>query len=407
MIVLGTAGHIDHGKSAIVRRLTGTDPDRLPEEKSRGMTIDLGFAFYHTPNEETIALVDVPGHERFVKNMIAGAGGIEGVMLVIAADDGWMPQSEEHFQIVRLLGVRRGLVVINKIDLVEPDWLTLLESEIRQKTVGSFLEDAPIFRVSAQTGDGFDELSDYLNTLPEHYAVDRYRRMARLYIDRSFVRPGMGGVVTGTLRGGNLAVGQPVSIWPEKKRARVRTLQSQNHDLQEAHPGQRTAVSFTGVEKESLVRGGVVSDFMDLEYFSQNPVLALTVELLKASPVSLTNRRRLTLLIGTTELDGDIRLLTDRSIEPGGKGVVFFRPDAPGLALVGDSGIVRLPSPMVTVGGARVLDHLSQYPRKRHHDRYAYLLTRNTDSTESTILTELTKMVLAPTGWLSTVRQLF
>jgi selenocysteine-specific elongation factor len=396
MIVLGTAGHIDHGKSAIVRRLTGTDPDRLPEEQSRGMTIDLGFAFYHTPQNDTIALVDVPGHERFVKNMIAGAGGIEGVMLVIAADDGWMPQSEEHFQIVRLLGVRHGLIVINKIDLVETDWLTLLESDIRQRVAGTFLEEAPIFRVSAQTGTGFDALTDHLNTLPTAFAVERRRRMTRLYIDRSFVRPGMGGVVTGTLRGGSLTVGQTVTIWPSLKKARVRTLQSQNRDLTEALHGQRTAVSFTGLEKEALVRGGVVSDYADLAFFRQHPVLALAVDVLKSAPVTLTDRRRLTLMIGTTELDGDIRILSARSIEPGGRGIVFFRPDQPGLAMVGDAGIVRLPSPAVTIGGARVLDHLPNYPRKKHHDRFAYLQERRIDEVPSVITTELQKQVLAP-----------
>ena len=396
MIVLGTAGHIDHGKSAIVRRLTGTDPDRLPEEQSRGMTIDLGFAFYHTPNDDTIALVDVPGHERFVKNMIAGAGGIEGVMLVVAADDGWMPQSEEHFQIVRLLGVRRGLVVINKIDLVESDWLALLENEVRQKVAGSFLDGAPVFKVSAQNGAGFEALSSHLNTLPEEYRADRRRRMARLSIDRSFVRPGMGGVVTGTLRGGSLSVGQAVSIWPSMKKAKVRTLQSQNNDLETAEPGQRTAVSFTGIEKEALLRGGVVSDCLDLNHFARKPVLALSIEMLKNAPVKLTDRRRLTLLVGTTELAGDIRLLSGRSIDPGEKGVAFFRPESPGLVLVGDSGIVRLPSPMVTIGGAQVLDHLPQYPRKKHHDRYSYLLDRHLDSPESIIRSELQKLVLSP-----------
>ena len=168
MIVIGTAGHIDHGKSSIVRRLTGTDPDRLPEEQARGMTIDLGFAFYRTPDNDDIAFVDVPGHERFVKNMIAGAGGIDAVMMAVAADDGWMPQSEEHFQICRLLGVRHGFIVINKVDLAEPDWVELLEQEIRAKVAGSFLAEAPVFRVSAETGSGFDKLADHLTPEADH-----------------------------------------------------------------------------------------------------------------------------------------------------------------------------------------------------------------------------------------------
>ncbi|MFQ6008847.1 MAG: selenocysteine-specific translation elongation factor, partial [Candidatus Zixiibacteriota bacterium] len=256
MIVVGTAGHIDHGKSSIIKRLTGTDPDRLPEEKARGMTIDLGFAFYRTTSDEEIAFVDVPGHERFVKNMIAGAGGIDVVMLVIAADDGWMPQSQEHFQIVRLLGIRNGFIVINKIDLVQNDWLELLQQDIRTKVKGSFLEDAPILMVSAETGEGFEQLQNYLNSLPKKIAVARDIGKARLFIDRSFVRPGIGGVVTGTLRGGSLSVGQTVSVWPSMATGKIRSLQSNNQDVHTAHPGQRTAVSFTGIDKEQLRRGG-------------------------------------------------------------------------------------------------------------------------------------------------------
>ncbi|MEW5995900.1 MAG: GTP-binding protein, partial [Candidatus Zixiibacteriota bacterium] len=191
MLVVGTAGHIDHGKSAIIKRLTGTDPDRLPEEKARGMTIDLGFAFYKTPEGNEIAFVDVPGHERFVRNMIAGVGGIDIAMLVIAADDGWMPQSQEHFQIIRLLGIRDGFTVINKIDLVEKDWLDLLEQEIREKVHGTFLSDAPVFRVSAETGEGFESLRDYLDRLPHRAAARKNVGKARLFIDRSFVRPGI------------------------------------------------------------------------------------------------------------------------------------------------------------------------------------------------------------------------
>ena len=231
MLVIGTAGHIDHGKSAIVKRLTGTDPDRLPEEKDRGMTIDLGFAFRDAADGERLAFVDVPGHERFVKNMVAGAGGIDAVMLVVAADDGWMPQSREHFQIVRLLGIRHGLVVINKIDLVESDWLELLEDDIRQKTAGSFLADAPIFRVSAVSGEGIEALAAHLDALPAMISAQRDIGKARLNIDRSFVLPGIGGVVTGTLRGGSLSVGQAVSIWPKRATGKIRSFRANNEEV--------------------------------------------------------------------------------------------------------------------------------------------------------------------------------
>lgn len=398
MIVIGTAGHIDHGKSSIVKRLTGTDPDRLPEEKARGMTIDLGFAFYRTTSGEEIALVDVPGHERFVKNMIAGAGGIDSVMLVVAADDGWMPQSEEHFQITRLLGVRHGLIVINKCDLAVPDWLELLEQEMREKTAGSFLHDAPFFRVSAQTGYGFDRLGEYLNDLPKQLPSRKNLGKARLAVDRSFVRPGMGGVVTGTLRGGNLQVGQAVGVWPAMVTGKVRTLQSAGQEVQIAAPGQRTAVSFTGIEREQLVRGGVISDRTDLTYFRDNPLLVLSVELLAHAAVPLIDRRRALLIVGTTEAEGEVRLLDRKALEPSETGLVFFKPNEPVYALVGDRFVLRLPTPMVTLGGGTVLDHLPTLPRRRDLERYAYLNKRLSFTLESLVLSELEKQVLALRG---------
>ncbi len=397
MIVIGTAGHIDHGKSAIVRRLTGTDPDRLPEEKNRGMTIDLGFAFYTTPSDDEIAFVDVPGHERFVKNMIAGAGGTDAVMLVIAADDGWMPQSQEHFQIVKLLGVQQGFIVINKIDLVEPDWLELLEQEIRDQVAKSFLADAPIFRVSAQTGEGFDSLVAYLNELPAKLAARKDIGKARLYIDRSFIRPGIGGVVTGTLRGGRLSVGQPVGIWPSRTTGKIRSLQTHNDEVSEVTPGHRTAASFSGVDKEKLVRGGVISDRTDLSYFADNPVLALEVRLIPESPISLSDRRKVLLIVGTTEMEGEIRLYDRKELKPAEEGIVFFRPEEPVYTLVGDHFIIRLITPMETLGGGRVLDHLPRLPRRKNYDRYSYLTDRKSDDLENLVKSELRKQTLVRT----------
>lgn len=394
MIVVGTAGHIDHGKSAIVKRLTGADPDRLPEEKVRGMTIDLGFAFYQTTSGEDIAFVDVPGHERFVKNMIAGAGGIDIAMLVVAADDGWMPQSQEHFQIVRLLGINSGFVVINKIDLVENDWLELLKQDIQEKVKGSFLAKAPIFMVSAETGDGFESLCNYLNDLPRQVSGQKDIGKTRLYIDRSFVRPGIGGVVTGTLRGGVMTVGQLVSVWPSMSTGKIRSLQSNNQDVQKAVPGQRTAVSFTGIDKDLLIRGGVISDRLDLSFFRQRPVLALSVELIGDAPVALVDRRRILLMTGTTEMEGEIRLLNHKEIKPDEKGIIFFKPDEPVYCLVGDHFVIRLPTPMVTLGGGRVLDHLERFPRRRQASFYDYLKQRLSGSVSDLIISELQKKVI-------------
>ncbi len=395
MLIVGTAGHIDHGKSSIVLRLTDVDPDRLPEEKSRGMTIDLGFAFYDTPMGETVGFVDVPGHERFVKNMIAGAGGIDTVMLVVAADDGWMPQSQEHFQVVRLLGVQHGFVVVNKCDLVDDDWLDLLVEEVKDKVSGSFLDSAPIFRVSAATGQGFEDLRAYLDTLPDKLAGRADIGKPRLYIDRSFVRPGMGGVVTGTLRGGRFALGQNVTVWPSGQSGKIRALQTNNRDVDRAFPGQRTAMGFTGIDKEELVRGGVVLPAQSLEFYRENPVLAVDMELVSEAIVAVKNRRRLLLIIGTTEMEGEARLYGAREqLQPGERGIVFFKPDEPVYSLIGDPFIARLPTPMVTIGGGRVLDHLPHFPRRRHMARFAYLEQRRDLTAESLVASEVRHRVV-------------
>lgn len=396
MIVIGTAGHIDHGKSAIVKRLTGTDPDRLPEEKSRQLTIDLGFAFRPLQDGSTVAFVDVPGHERFVKNMIAGAGGIDAVMLVIAADDGWMPQSEEHFQVVRLLGIERGLIVINKCDLADPEWVDLLEEDIREKVADSFLAEAPLFRVSAQTGDGFDRLAEYVDSLPSKITTERDIGKPRLYIDRSFVLLGIGGVVTGTLRGGKLGVGQNVTVWPGRHEGKVRSLRANDAEVDIAHPGQRTAASFSGIEKENLHRGGVVTARIDQDYFADRPVLALSAKLISEAVVPLENRRRVVVLIGTSEAEGELRILNRESVQPGERGIVLFVPDEPTLGLVGERYIMRLPTPMVTLGGGRILDHLRRLPRRKDYGAYRYLIERSDWSLANLVITELQKVLLAP-----------
>ena len=394
MIVVGTAGHIDHGKSAIVQRLTGTNPDRLPEEKARGMTIDLGFAFKKTNSGEDIAFVDVPGHERFVKNMIAGVGGIDVVMLVVAADDGWMPQSEEHFQIIRMLGVKSGLIVINKIDLVEPDWLSLLQEEIKQKVSGSVLEKAPLFEVSAVTGEGFDLLENYLMSIDEKLSSKQNTNISRLYIDRSFVRQGIGQVGTGTLKGGTLSSGQTVLLFPANIKGKIRSLQSQGKEVDTAYPGFRTAISVTGADKKDIVRGGVITSEVDLDFYRYNPVLSLSVDLLKNSPVKLTDRRRILLLTGTTEVEGEIRLFDKKTINPSETGILFFKPDRPIYSLIGDRYIMRLPTPMITIGGGKVLDYNKEFPKKREYENYQFLHKRISDDVNDLIQSELDKLTL-------------
>ncbi|MDZ4722767.1 MAG: selenocysteine-specific translation elongation factor [candidate division Zixibacteria bacterium] len=396
MIIIGTAGHIDHGKSSIVKRLTGTDPDRLPEEKARGMTIDLGFAFYSTSHGDDIAFVDVPGHERFVKNMIAGAGGIDVVMLVIAADDGWMPQSQEHFQIIRLLGIEQGIIIINKIDLAQNEWIDLLEKEVREKTAGSPLANVPIFRVSAATGEGFDPLIKFLNNLPAMIKQKDDIGKARLAIDRSFIQTGIGGVVTGTLRGGTLTQGQMVTVWPSGESGKIRSLQSMGYDADRVTPGTRVAVSLGGIDKVNLTRGGGVSDRADLSYFKENPVLALHMEMTVDALLELEDRRRALLLIGTSESKGEVRIFDAEALKPGESGIIFFRPDEPMYTLVGDHFILRLATPMITLGGGQVLDHFSVFPRRKELENLSYLKSRADFTTQSLILSELEKSIMTP-----------
>ena len=258
-IVIGTAGHIDHGKTALVRALTGIDTDRLVEEKKRGISIDLGFAHLALPNGMQVAFVDVPGHERFIKNMLAGIGGIDAVLLVVAADEGIMPQTREHFDICRLLGIRRGSVALTKVDLVDDDLLVACTQEVRNLCAGSFLEGCDIVPVSAYTGQGLPELKDSLGKVAGSGASRAAQGIARLPIDRSFTMQGFGTVVTGTLWSGILNSGDTVEVHPRAQQLRVRGLQVHGKPVSQARAGQRTAVNLAGVEAHQLSRGFVVA----------------------------------------------------------------------------------------------------------------------------------------------------
>jgi len=391
MFIIGTAGHIDHGKSSIIIRLTGIDPDRLPEEKNRGMTIDLGFAYFDTTEGKRIGIVDVPGHERFVRNMIAGAGGIDAVLMVVAADDGWMPQSQEHLQITRLLGVKYGIIALSKIDLVEPSWAELVAEDIKDKVRGTFLESAPIVRVSSETGEGFDRLKKEVETLAQKMAEREDIGKPRLYCDRSFVIQGIGGIVTGTLRGGAMSVGQEVAVYPNRRKGKVRSIQSHNEDVGTAEPGQRTAIGFTGIDREYLGRGVVVSNQKIVGAYPDDPVFAMQLELISESPIIVEDRRRLLLIVGTTEIEGEVRLYDDEPITPGQAALIYFKPFDPIMAFVGDRYIVRLPTPTVTVGGGMVLDILDRFPRKKEQENFRYLEKRLELSPENLITSELEK----------------
>ncbi len=373
MIIIGTAGHIDHGKSSLVRALTGTDPDRLPEEKARGMTIDLGFAFKSLPNGIEVGFVDVPGHERFVKTMIAGAGGIDMVLLVVAADDGWMPQTEEHLQIIRLLGIERGIVVLSKCDLADGDQVELRIAEIKEHVTNSPLANASVLPVSTTTGAGLDHLIAAIEKTGSSISRELANGYARLSADRCFIQTGIGTVVTGTLRDGSLSVGDSVTVWPSLATGKIKTLQSRGREVQMAEPGFRTAISLSGEGKDSLSRGAVITRRPNLKQFTKLSTIALLVDVLPTSPISIHERRVLQLLSGTAESTGEAHLLFENQLNPGEQGIIFVEPAEPVFALIGDPVIIRLETPMVTIGGGRVVARLESMPKRRDQAQYQFL----------------------------------
>ncbi|MDW8059617.1 MAG: selenocysteine-specific translation elongation factor [Thermomicrobium sp.] len=361
--VIGTAGHVDHGKSTLVKALTGIDPDRLREEKEREMTIDLGFAWLTLPSGRRLSIVDVPGHERFIKNMLAGVGGFDAALLIVAADEGPMPQTREHLAILDLLEIRHGIVVLTKRDLVDADWLELVTVEVEELLRGTVLEGARIVPVSAVTGEGLDELvqtiDQLLETVPTHAGHGR----PRLAIDRVFTMPGFGTIVTGTLRDGFLEIGQEVEILPRRLRARIRGLQSHRTKVERAAPGSRTAVNLSGVEVEEIERGDVLTVPGWLE---PTTLLDAKLRLVADAPAPLEQNDEVDFFIGTSETLARVTLLDAERLEPGQSGWVQIRLQHPIVALRGDRFILRRPSPSATLAGGVVVD---THPRRHRRFR--------------------------------------
>ncbi len=352
-VVVGTAGHIDHGKTSLVKALTGIDTDRLPEEKARGITIDLGFAFLEELGGLTIEIVDVPGHERFVKNMLAGVGGIDLAMLVIAADEGVMPQTREHLAICRLLQIKTGLVALTKTDLVEPDWLELVRDDVAGLVRGTFLEGAPILAVSAKTGEGLAGLRAELARIARAVPPRRADQLPRLPIDRVFTVKGFGTVVTGTLMAGRLATDDRVEVYPKGLTAKVRGLQTHGAPVGEAFAGQRTAINLQGLERVAVERGDVVGLAATLV---SSVLVDGTLELLADAPRPLKSRDRVRFHAGTSEIMARALLLDRSELPPGERAFARFRLEAPLVAVPGDRFVIRSYSPMVTIGGGTLLD---------------------------------------------------
>ncbi len=358
-VIMGTAGHIDHGKTTLVKALTGIDCDRLAEEKKRGITIELGFAFMDLPPTKTgpkrLGVVDVPGHERFVKNMVAGAAGIDFVVLVIAADEGIMPQTREHLEICSLLGIQAGLVALTKVDMVEPDWLMMVEEEVANHLKGSFLEGAPILPVSAHTGQGLEELRAELARLAEAFQPRRRSDLFRLPVDRVFTMKGYGTVVTGTLISGKVRVGEDVTVFPRGLSSKVRNLQSHGASVEEVAAGSRTAMNLAGLEVEQLERGDVVARPGSL---FPSPLWDVELTCLKSSPRSIKHRKEVHFHHGAREVMARVYMLDREALEPGETAVCRVRFSEPLAGVFGDRVVARSFSPLRTIAGGRILSPL-------------------------------------------------
>lgn len=352
-VILGTAGHIDHGKTALVKALTGVDTDRLKEEKERGITIELGFTFLDLPSGIRLGIIDVPGHEKFVKHMVAGVWGIDLVALIIASDEGVMPQTREHLDICKLLRVKKGLVVLTKIDLVDREFLGLVKEEVKEVIKDTFLKEAPILAVSSITGEGISELLSTLDLLSLEVEEKPSDGWFRLPIDRVFIMKGFGTVVTGTMVSGTLSLGETIVILPSGLEGKVRNLQVYNTPVEKAFAGQRTAVNIQGIEASSIQRGDVLTH---PQTFIPTEMLDVYIEYLPSSPRPLRNRTKLRFHIGTNLTTATIFLLDREELRPGEEGYAQVRLDRPVVALPQDRFVIRGSGTIQTQGGGVVLD---------------------------------------------------
>lgn len=352
-VVMGTAGHIDHGKTSLIKALTGTDCDRLAEEKKRGITIELGFAFLDFDDGSGVSIVDVPGHEKFVKNMVAGAAGIDFVLLVIAADEGVMPQTREHMEICSLLGIEKGIVALTKIDTVDDDWLDLVKEDLNDFLESSFLSDSPVIPVSSYTGKGLKELKTELKKITSDFVPKRRSDLARLPIDRVFTIKGHGTVVTGTLISGQFHIGEDIMVFPDLKTTKVRSLQSHGKSVETAPAGRRTAVNLHGLEVDDLSRGDVLGRPNTLF-----PSFVWDIELtcLTSSPLPLKHRKEVHFHHGSKEVQAKIYFPDRDKLLPGERCVCQARFDQPMIGIYGDRVVLRSFSPLRTIAGGSIIN---------------------------------------------------
>ena len=363
-IIIGTAGHIDHGKTTLIKALTGRNTDRWEEERRRGITIDLGFTYFDLKNGDRVGIIDVPGHEKFINNMVAGVVGMDLVLLVVAADEGIMPQTREHIDILGLLGMEKSIIVLNKCDLVEEDWIELVEEELHEELKGTFLENAPVVRVSAATGQGLDELVDTI----EHVMKDEVKEkdihtIPRLPIDRAFSLSGFGTVITGTLISGSISKDDVLEMYPIGKECKIRNIQVHGVDQERCYAGQRVAINLSNIKKSEIRRGCVIAPKNSMK---NTELLDAKISILPSSMRILKNHERLHLYTGTSEILCRAVLLDKEEIGPGESGLVQFRLEEEIAVKRGDRFVVRFYSPMETIGGGVILE--PNPVRKRRFD---------------------------------------
>jgi selenocysteine-specific elongation factor len=380
-IILGTAGHIDHGKTSLIKALTGIDTDRLKEEKRRGITIELGFAHLELPSGQVLGIVDVPGHEKFVKNMVAGATGIDLVALIIAADEGVMPQTTEHLEICQLLNIQHGLVVLTKIDMVEPDWLELVREDVTDFLSDTFLAPAPLIEVSSLTGKGLKELIHAIDTLVQEIPERDAGNFFRLPIDRVFTMRGFGTVVTGTTISGRIQTGDEVTIYPQGISSRIRGIQVHNREADQVRAGLRTAINLQGIEKAQIQRGHVLAakDSLRSTY-----MLDVLLELIPSAPWKLKNRAKVRFHTGTSEIISTVILIDRDELEQGETCFAQIRLDQPTALLQHDRYILRSYSPVRAIGGGEILNALPLKKKRFSKEALSELKLLNTGDLQET-----------------------
>ena len=382
-IIIGTAGHIDHGKTTLIKALTGRNTDRWEEEQRRGITIDLGFTYFDLKNGDRVGIIDVPGHERFINNMVAGVVGMDLVMLVIAADEGIMPQTREHMDILGLLGIEKSIIVLNKCDLVEEDWLELVKEEIQEELEGTFLENSPIVEISAATGQGIPNLIDTIERLTAEEVVEKdINTIPRLPIDRAFSLSGFGTIITGTLLAGTISKDDNLQMYPVGKECKIRSIQVHGQDVDKCYAGQRVAINLSNVKKSEISRGCVLAPPNNMK---NTELLDVRLNVLPGSKRVLTNHSRLHLFTGTSEILCRAVLLDKEEIGPGESGFVQLRLEEEIALRRGDKFVVRFYSPMETIGGGVVLEPNPKRKRRFQPEVIEELKRKESGSSEDVI----------------------